>query len=134
MKILFTGGSSFSGSWFVRELADAGHSVTAIFRKQSDAYADEVRRRVRRASEVCRPVHGCSFGDETFLKLIGEGGWDALCHHAAEVTNYKSPDFDAAGALRNNTHNLPAVLKALRSAGCSKVVLTGTFFEGGEGA
>ena len=32
MNILFTGGSSFTGSWFIRELAAAGHQVTAIFR------------------------------------------------------------------------------------------------------
>ena len=84
--------------------------------------------------EACRPVHGCSFGDERFLALIREGGWDLLCHHAADVTNYKSPDFDAVAALRNNTHNLPAVLEALGAAGCRRVLLTGSVFEGGEGA
>ena len=34
MKILFTGASSFTGYWFIRELAAAGHEVTAIFRKR----------------------------------------------------------------------------------------------------
>lgn len=33
MKVLFTGASSFTGFWFVRELAAAGHDVTALFRK-----------------------------------------------------------------------------------------------------
>ena len=65
MKILFTGGSSFTGSRFIRELAAAGHQVTAIFRRPADDYTDEIRRRrVAMASEVCRPVYGCSFGDE----------------------------------------------------------------------
>ena len=54
--------------------------------------------RVAMAAEVCRPVYGCSFGDERFLALIAEGGWDLLSHHAADVTNYKSPDFDAIAA------------------------------------
>ena len=94
---------------------------------RSDASAWPLR------SEVCRPVYGCSFGDERFLALIREGGWDLLCHHAADVTNYKSPDFDAVAALRNNTHNLPAVLEALRAAGCRRLLLTGSVFEGGEG-
>ena len=135
MKILFTGGSSFTGSWFIRELAADGHEVTAIFRRQLDEYADDPRRqRVAMAAEVCRPVHGCSFGDERFLALIAEGGWDLLCHHAADVTNYKSPDFDAIAALANNTHNLPAVLEALKAAGCRRVLLSGSVFEGGEGA
>ena len=70
MKILFTGGSSFTGSWFIRELAAAGHGITAVFRKRAQEYPDDVRRqRVMLASEVCRPVHGCSFGDESFLGL-----------------------------------------------------------------
>ena len=86
------------------------------------------------ASQLCRPVYGASFGDPSFLSLIGEGGWDLFCHHAADVTNYKSPDFDVTGAVRNNTHNLSAVLQKLKSTGCGKVLLTGSVFEGGEGA
>ena len=135
MKILFTGGSSFTGFWFIRELAAAGHTVTAVFRKRAEEYADAVRRqRVVLASAACRPVYGCGFGDERFLALIREGGWDLLGHHGAEVTNYKSPDFDAIAALGNNAHNLPAVLTALGAAGCRRLLLTGSVFEGGEGA
>jgi UDP-glucose 4-epimerase len=135
MKILFTGGSSFTGMWFLRELAATGHEVTAVFRRPADEYSDPVRRRrVAMAAEACRPVHGASFGDEKFLSLIGEGGWDLLCHHAADVTNYKSPDFDAIGALANNTRNLSAVLSALKGAGCRRLLLSGSVFEGGEGA
>jgi len=135
MKILFTGGSSFTGMWFIRELAAAGHEVAAVFRRPAAEYADPVRRRrVVLAAEACRPIYGCSFGDERFLALIGEGGWDLLGHHAADVTNYKSPDFDAIAALANNTHNLRAVLAVLKSAGCRRVLLTGSVFEGGEGA
>jgi UDP-glucose 4-epimerase len=135
MKILFTGGSSFTGYWFIRELTAVGHQVTAVFRRRPEEYSDEVRRqRVVLATEACRPVHGYSFGDEKFLGLIKESSWDILCHHGADVTNYKSPDFDTVGALRNNTHNLAAVLETLRGAGCCRVLLTGSVFEGGEGA
>lgn len=135
MRILFTGGSSFTGTWFIRELAAAGHEVTATFRLPAVAYDDPARRRrVAMAAAACRPVHGASFGDEAFLNLIGEGGFDLLCHHAADVTNYKSPDFDTVGALANNTRNLPAVLAALKAAGGRRVLLSGSVFEGGEGA
>ena len=135
MKILFTGGSSFTGFWFIRELAAAGHSVTAVFRKRVEDYSDVTRHeRVALASAASRPIYGCSFGDETFLTLIAEGGWDLLCHHAADVTDYKSPTFDAVAALGNNTHNLPAVLDAMQAVGCHRVLLTGSVFERGEGA
>ncbi len=135
MRILFTGGSSFTGLWLIRALAAAGHHVTATFRREADAYADDLRRkRVTLAAEVCRPVYGVSFGDGRFLALVREGGWDLLAHHAAEVTNYKSPDFDPVAAARSNTHNLSPVLEALEAGGGRKVLLTGSVFENGEGA
>jgi UDP-glucose 4-epimerase len=135
MKILFTGGSSFTGTWFIRELAAAGHEVTAVFRRGTEEYTDKIRRaRVAMTVGHCRPIHGCSFGDERFLALIAEGGWDLLGHHAADVTNYKSPDFDTIAAVANNTFNLPRVLEALVAAGCRRVALSGSVFEGGEGA
>ena len=135
MKVLFTGGSSFTGFWFIHELAAAGHTVTAVFRQAPEEYSDATRReRVTLASANSRPIYGCSFGDEKFLALLAEGGWDLLCHHAADVTNYKSPEFDPVAALGNNTHNLPSVLEALKTAGCLRVLLSGSVFEGGEGA
>ena len=135
MKILLTGASSFTGYWFVRELAAAGHDVTAVLRKRPEDYPDGTRReRARGVVEVATPAYGASFGDDAFLALLRDGGFDALCHHAADVTNYKSPDFDAVGAAANNAHNLPAVLAAFQQAGGRCVVLTGSVFEGGEGA
>jgi len=135
VRVLFTGASSFTGFWFVRELAAAGHDVTATFRQEPQAYVGGVRgRRVALASEVCRAVHGVAFGDDRFLALAREGGWDLLAHHAADVANHKSPDFDAVAAVHNNTQNLSAVLDALCAGGCRKILLTGSVFEGGEGA
>lgn len=135
MRILLTGASSFTGVWFVRELAAAGHDVVATFRQPPDEYAPLRRRRVTLASRHCRPVHGVSFGDERFLQLIGDQGpWDVYCHHAAEVSNYRSPDFDVPAAVQSNTRNLAAVLDALAAAACRRVVLTGTVFENDEGA
>lgn len=135
MRVLFTGASSFTGSWFIHELAAAGHLVTATFTKEAGAYPDGVRRqRVALAAGACRPAYGVSFGDDRFLGLVKEGSWDLLAHHAADVTNYKSPDFDAVAAVQRNTRNLPAVLGALAAGGCRRVLLTGSVFENGEGA
>jgi nucleoside-diphosphate-sugar epimerase len=134
MKILFTGGSSFTGYWFIKELAGCGHHVTAVFRREPDDYPDGIRRkRARELLSICHPVFGLSFGDDRFFQLIGEGQWDLLCHHAAEVTDYRSPDFNVVAAIEKNTHRLPAVLDALEKAGCSKIILTGSVFEQDEG-
>ncbi len=133
MRILFTGASSFTGLWFVRALAAAGHEVTATFRRPLEAYDEGRRRRVALALERCRPAFEVSFGDERFLALAREP-WDLLAHHAAEVTDYKSADFDALAAAQTNARALPAVLAALHAGGCRRVLLTGSVFEGGEGA
>lgn len=135
MRILFTGASSFSGYWFVKELAAAGHDVTAIFRSAPDSYAGTRRQRIDRLLGCCHPVFECSFGSEAFLNLIdSHGPWDLFCHHAADVTNYKSPDFDIAKAVANNTHNLKQVLDRLEAGRCKRIVLTGSVFEQNEGA
>src|SRR4051794_35177542 len=116
MKILFTGASSFTGSWFVKALSSAGHDVVATFRQQEEAYPDELRKlRIGALKGLCQPAFGVAFGDDRFLALIKSTDFDLLCHHAADVTNYKSPDFDIAAALANNTYRLPAVLDALRN-------------------
>ena len=90
MKILFTGASSFTGYWFVRELAAAGHEITATFRKPAAEYTDIRGKRLQQLNGGCRGVHGVSFGSPEFLESINSGGFDLLCHHAADVTNYKS--------------------------------------------
>ena len=82
MKILFTGGSSFTGFWFVTELARAGHDVVAIFRKPADEYDEDLRStRVQNLSDLCRCVHGCTFGDDRFrdfTHVASEPHLDAL--------------------------------------------------------
>ena len=135
MRVLFTGASSFTGFWFVRELAAADHEIVMIFRCALDEYEGLRRSRVDRLLELGRPVFKCRFGDASFMELIErEPRWDLLCHHAAEVSNYKSPSFDVASAVRGNTLNVREVLAALIARGCPKVLLTGSVFENGEGA
>ncbi len=101
MKILFTGGSSFTGY--------VVHPRAGRRGPRGHGRLPPAGRRVRRRSPrgIAWPWPPRSAGRSTaarsatsaFLALIGEGGWDLLCHHAADVTNYKSPDFDAVAAL-----------------------------------
>ena len=75
-----------------------------------------------------------SFGDERFVQLVASGSWDLLCHHAADVSNYRSSEFNVHSALENNTHRLPLVLDTLQNSGCAKIMITGSVFENDEGA
>ena len=135
MKILFTGASSFTGYWFVNELVNAGHQVFATYTKQQASDYTGIRReRVAELYNKCEQVFSCRFGSPDFLELIrSQNNWDIICHHAADVTNYKSPDFEIINALKENTSNLSAVLETLVKRNCKAVILTGSVFENNEG-
>lgn len=134
MEILFTGANCFSGTWFVSELVKAGHSVTAIIRNPIESYSDVRLKRIERLKPICEMHFATPFGSEPFFKLLATKKWDLFCHHAADVTNYKSPDFDPVSALANNTKEIRKLLKALKEQECHRVLLTGSVFEQNEGA
>ena len=133
MKILLTGASSFTGAWFAQALSRAGHQVVAPVRGRHDSYEGVRAERVRVLEACCEVVWECAFGDERFAMLAAQGA-DLLCHHAAQVGDYRSADFDIAGAVAANTRNLRAVLRAMQAAGLRGVLHTGSVFEQDEGA
>ena len=76
MKILFTGASSFTGCWFVRELAHAGHDVVMTFRRDLHEYDGIRQARVDLLKDDGRTVSHCAFGDSRFMQLVeGESQW-----------------------------------------------------------
>jgi UDP-glucose 4-epimerase len=134
VNILLTGASSFTGYWFAKALSEAGHRVVAPLRAARADYVEGIRaERVHRLAAIAEIVDAAPFGGDRFLSVAG-GGFDVLCHHAAQVGGYRSPDFDIARALAENTANLRSVLQALARGGLSNVVLTGSVFEQNEGA
>jgi UDP-glucose 4-epimerase len=133
MKVLLTGCSSFTGFWFGRALAEAGHEVLATLRKPITQYEGLRLERLKLLEAAgTRFLPSSTFGDEQFIQVIGNGV-DVIAHHGANVENYKSPDFDVIKALRENTHQVGQVLDAARSNGVSGMVLTGSVFEQDEG-
>jgi nucleoside-diphosphate-sugar epimerase len=115
--------------WFVQALAKKGHTIVVPLRKEKAAYEGVRKERVNLLA---------NFSDirfsTPFESVIHAEPFDLFCHHAADVTNYKSPTFDPIFALKNNANALPSLLEALRLKGCHKVLLTGSIFEQNEGA
>jgi nucleoside-diphosphate-sugar epimerase len=134
VRILFTGATSFTGAWFARELASAGHTVIAAIRGQKADYEGLRNQRLAMIRDSCDFRWGRVFGSDDFLTMLSQEQFDLFCHHAADATNYKSPDFDTLGAVQANSRALPQVLPALNRNGCKKILLTGSAFEAGEGA
>ncbi|MGA8165515.1 MAG: NAD(P)-dependent oxidoreductase [Waddliaceae bacterium] len=134
MRILFTGAGSFTGMWLSKQLARASHEVAAVFPRPFEKYEGLRKERVDSVLELCLPVFDSPFGSEQFLAMLEtEGKFDMLCHHAADVYDYRNPNFNFSKALENNTKNIKEVLTLLQQRGCQRVLLTGSVFEQKEG-
>lgn len=134
MKILLTGASSFTGMHFVRALAARGHDVYLTFtKKNSIDYPGIRRKRVDLAVDAAAGVYwGLDTGSVEFRGILRSGAYDVLCHHAAETRGYRDPDFDVLLAVRNNVSDPRRLVEACKQGGM-RIVLTGTYFEQGEG-
>jgi len=133
MKILFTGASSFTGSWIAKALTAQGHQITAPLRRRISSYDALRHRRMAQLGQNVAVIEHCPFGGPRFRQLMQDGGFDLLCHHGAQVDNYRAEDFDVAAAVRDNGLNLPDVLQAGRRSPHFAVILTGSVFEQNEG-
>lgn len=134
MRIILTGAASFTGTWFARALADAGHHVVAPLRGSASDHDGVKATRIQILKDRVEIIENCAFGEQRFLELLDGADWDLLAHHGAETTNYRSDDFDFIGALTSNARNLRAVLDAFHKRNGSAVLLTGSVFEQNEGA
>lgn len=134
MNIILTGATSFTGLWFLKALKARGHTVFTPIRQDRASYQGVRMARLEEVEKFSTPAFSLPFGSEPFfewLQTLPE--IDLFCHHAADVANYKSPDFDVVSALENNTRSLVRLLKLLKQKGCSELILTGSVFEQGEG-
>lgn len=130
MKILLTGAASFTGFWFARRLAESGHELICPLRGDEIGSPSIRQDRLAKLRGQVQIIPNAPFGSDRFLGLASETNYDLLCHHGAEVKNYRSPDFDVVGALKSNTLNLPRVIAAMNGV---PIVLTGSVFEQDEG-
>lgn len=134
MRILLTGASSFTGLWFVRSLAAAGHTVVAPLKSPISDYSGLRAERISELRHCAEVIDNCPFGSSSFLNLASSVSFDLLCQHAARTGDYRNPEFDVMGAVAENTENLVAVIRAMSARGLAGVVLTGSIFEQDEGA
>lgn len=133
-RILLTGASSFTGTWFADALVERGAVVVAPCREALDGGGHDRRRRLARLNGRCRLIGRCPFGSEPFLALLRrDGPFDLLCHHGAKDGGHRDPSLDPLAAAGAQSHGLDRVLDALATTGCRAVLLTGTVFEADEG-
>lgn len=133
-RVLLTGASSFTGMWIAEALAGAGFEVIAPLQRARGDYDPERLARIARVEAVAEVVFTHPFASEPFLDLVRARKPAALAHHAADVTGYRDPGFDALAAFGRNLAGAPEALRVLAQAGARAALVTGTVFEAGEGA
>jgi len=133
MKILFTGGSSFTGFWFCKHLLERGHEVVGLLTKKRNDYEGIRKKRIDYLSLHMDFVEEAPFGSEKGRSLLKTKTFDVLCHHGAYVKEYKSENFDWLFALENNTKHIQEVLSLCKEHAVGTIILTGSVFEPNEG-
>lgn len=131
MKVFLTGASSFTGYWIARVLAERGHDVVASFSGSREDYQEGRSARVAGLADLVDCRFGLTFGSNAFAGAVAEARPDVMGLHGAEVTNYRSWDFDPLEAARRNTQGVRSLFGALPAT--SRVVATGSVFEPYEG-
>lgn len=136
MKILLTGGSSFTGYWFAQELKGQGHQVICtLTRSELREYLEQksYRRVQGLIADGFEVAWGMEFGTERFCALLGSGKFDLICFHGAHIPDYHSSEFNLAESLSKNLYGIQSVFSVLGKE-ATPFILTGTVFENGEGA
>jgi nucleoside-diphosphate-sugar epimerase len=133
MRILFTGTSSFTGLYFLNELAkNDDFEIHAILSNSITDYEGSKKQRITLLNPKIILHPKIQFGDYSFIELLNLK-FDILCCHGAFVENYNSAEFDLIKALSSNTKNISSVIKSFKNNQGKIIINTGSIFEPNEG-
>ncbi|MCK5785467.1 MAG: NAD-dependent epimerase/dehydratase family protein [Candidatus Sabulitectum sp.] len=105
MKILITGGAGFIGSNIADTLKEAGHDVH-VLDDLSTGFRENVGENIT--------LHELDIRTPEAAELIENGGYDILCHHAAQMDvrrSVREPRFDADVNIKGTLNILEAAVK-----------------------
>jgi nucleoside-diphosphate-sugar epimerase len=129
-SILLTGASSFSGLWIAEALAAAGHRVVAPLRRREEDYSGLRLARVQRLKSIAEICFEADFTAEAFDGVVKRHGpFDLFAHHAADIANYRDPEYEVGQGVARNTERARHVFRLLKAGGAKAVIATGTTFE-----
>lgn len=116
MKILITGGAGFIGSNIADALVAEGHTVHVM-----DDLSTGFRRNISRGITL----HQIDIRTPEAAETVASGGYEILCHHAAQMDvrrSVREPQFDADVNIRGTLNLLEAAVKG----GIKRVVYAST--------
>lgn len=134
MKVLVTGVSSYTGMCIAETFAREGASVTGTLTQAPDDYQGRKRKRLERATRagVVLVPHLSAEGGELSAFAARQKA-DVWVHHHHPMEAFRSPAYDVSRAREVSLWPLRALADAWQHQGVRAVLLSGTYFEPGEG-
>jgi nucleoside-diphosphate-sugar epimerase len=135
MRVLLTGASSFTGTWFARALAGEGATLTVTAQRPLAHYDGLPGLRLRLAAEYGQLIEAVPFGSGAFLAACERHGpFDLLCLHGATTAGHRRAGFDALEAAAADSRGIGPVLHRLAADGLAAVLFTDTLFGADNGS
>lgn len=132
MKAVVTGVSSFTGSHIARAFAAAGFETAGLLTGRRASYAGAKAARLAALGGGVELVEEAPLLAPRFLEALDRRP-EVFVHHGTYVDNYRSPDFDVRRAFEVGALPSRPLADALAARGCGVVLMSGTYYEPGEG-
>ena len=132
--IIFTGVSSFTGTWFAQELARSGHHVRGILARPRASYQGLRAQRVASLQGVVDLVDDAPMGSARFMRAISSlSDVKAVCWHHAIVGDYLADDYPVGDAITQGIQGAAQAAQLLAERNCEIAIVTRSVFEPRQG-
>jgi nucleoside-diphosphate-sugar epimerase len=134
MKVAISGATSYTGACIAEAFGTHGHVTTALCQAELTAYSGVKRLRLERIVRAgVELVCGLRAEDGSIADFLGSRRFDVWVHHHHAMERFRAPDYDVARARAVGIEPLDDIVDALARSGGRAVLLSGTYFEPGEG-
>lgn len=129
MKILFTGSSSFTGYYFLKELNKNKIESFAIFSKKKKTYKKNYQRDIlNNKMKYIKPISNVSFGSKKYTNIIKTKKINILCFHHFIVGNLNNK-YNFNSNLKKLLKNIETVVKELSKNKNSSIIYTSSVYQ-----
>ena len=132
-SIIFTGGSSFTGYHFIKQLNQNKIKAIVLFsfsRKDVNKFNKNKIKRINYVIKNNTCFFECIYGSKKFLNILNKFDQiDIFCHHFAYTKDYNNNNFKFAESIKVNTNNIDKVISILKQKKLKKLIYSGSYFE-----
>jgi nucleoside-diphosphate-sugar epimerase len=134
MKVAISGASSYTGACIAEAFGARGHVTTALCPAELASYGGLKRLRLDRIVRAgVELVCELRAEDGSMADFLRSRRFDVWVHHHHAMERFRAPDYDMARARTVGLAPLDGIVGALTGSGARAVLLSGTYFEPGEG-